>query len=69
MSLKKCPECQGKLSSKANSCPSCGYIQNWMAKKLRLCFAGLAVISFAMLVIGGLAIPFTDNYQWRGPYH
>jgi len=45
MSLGTCPECNGRLSSTAESCPTCGYIPRAWKKRL---------VKFLLVVIAGV---------------
>jgi hypothetical protein len=64
MALNTCPDCNGNLSSKANSCPSCGYIRNYWAKRLRSFSLAIAAGSYAIITMAG-PTPSTDNPIFR----
>lgn len=56
MSLGTCPECNGRLSSTAESCPTCGHIPRaWKVRLVRFLLVVIAGI-FGFLQLGTLPI-------------
>lgn len=60
MAITKCKECGGKLSTKAETCPSCGTKVNAGQKAFAGCLGSLLSLAF-FLWLGWLAVDFVSS--------
>ena len=60
MSLKNCPECNNQISSKAESCPSCGCVLKKKSKQYG-CGSGCAVVILILVIIGAISSIMKDS--------
>lgn len=51
MSLYDCPDCKTKISTKAVSCPKCGYTLYFTALKIRRALIGFSGATFSFLIL------------------
>lgn len=60
MAITKCKECGGKLSTKAETCPSCGAKVNATQEAFAGCLGSLLSLAF-FLWLGWLALDYLAN--------